>query len=89
MDELSCVAKWQANEARKEVTERENEVAALQQDIVQLRKSLSEADSQCLLLFNEVQKAWKVSSDLQADIGTYETRLNKLKVVIVPLQSRF
>jgi hypothetical protein len=39
----------------------------MQQRVIELKKSLKEADDQCLLLFNEVQKAWKVAFSLQAD----------------------
>lgn len=30
--------------------------------------TLKEANDQCVLLFNEVQKAWKVSFTLQSDL---------------------
>lgn len=63
------IKKWRdmANEARKELYEKEKELNEAQQQSIELKKSLSEADDQCLLLFNEVQKAWKVAFTLQAD----------------------
>lgn len=33
-----------------------------------LKVALKDANDQCILLFNEVQKAWKVSFTLQADL---------------------
>ena len=33
-----------------------------------LKLALNDANDQCTLLFNEVQKAWKVSFTLQADM---------------------
>ena len=35
-----------------------------------LKKALKEADDQCLVLSNEVQKAWKVAFTLQTDLKT-------------------
>jgi len=40
----------------------------LRQEVLGLKHSLKEANDQCTLLFNEVQKAWRVSSTLQADL---------------------
>jgi hypothetical protein len=45
-----------------------------------LRGALKEADDQCLLLFGEVQKAWKLASSLQADLTSHELYINKLQV---------
>ena len=33
-----------------------------------LQQALKDANDQCVLLFNEVQKAWKVSFTLQSDL---------------------
>ena len=40
----------------------------MRQEVLGLKHSLKEANDQCTLLFNEVQKAWRVSSTLQADL---------------------
>lgn len=62
--------KWRdvANEARKEIYGKEKEISEARQEIMRLEKALKEADDQSLLLFNEVQKAWKVAFALQADL---------------------
>ncbi|KAF7094441.1 hypothetical protein CFC21_096750 [Triticum aestivum] len=57
-----------ANDSRKELHEKEKEVSDLRQEVLGLKLSLSEANDQCTLLFNEVQKAWRVSSTLQTDL---------------------
>ncbi|KAM3194330.1 hypothetical protein ACQJBY_070790 [Aegilops geniculata] len=57
-----------ANDSRKELHEKEKEVSDLKQEVLGLKLSLSEANDQCTLLFNEVQKAWRVSSTLQTDL---------------------
>ncbi|KAJ0041444.1 hypothetical protein Pint_27683 [Pistacia integerrima] len=64
------IKKWRdiANDARKELYEREKEIQDLKQETVGLRQSLKEANDQCILLYNEVQKAWKVSLTLQSDL---------------------
>ncbi|XP_054808592.1 kinesin-like protein KIN-14B isoform X2 [Prosopis cineraria] len=64
------IKKWRdvANDARKELHEKENEVQDLKQEVLGLKQALKEANDQCVLLFNEVQKAWKVSSALQTDL---------------------
>eukprot|EP01018_Ginkgo_biloba_P025503 Gb_26011 [translate_table: standard] len=59
-----------ANETRKELYEKEKEVSELSLEVMGLKKALNEADDQCVLLFNEVQKAWKVAFTLQADLKT-------------------
>ena len=46
-----------------------------------LKRALEEADDQCLLLFGEVQKAWKLASSLQADLTSHESYINKLQVL--------
>ncbi|KAF3790067.1 Kinesin-like protein [Nymphaea thermarum] len=77
------IKKWRdvANDSRRELYEKERENQELKQEIMFLKKSASEANDQCLLLFNEVQKAWKVSFTLQADLKTENTMLmDKQKV---------
>jgi len=48
--------------------DKEKEVLDLRQEVLGLKHSLKEANDQCTLLFNKVQKAWRVSSTLQADL---------------------
>lgn len=64
------IKKWRdiANDARKELYEGEKEIQDLKQEILGLRQALKEANDQCVLLYNEVQKAWKVSFTLQSDL---------------------
>ncbi|KAF8772657.1 hypothetical protein HU200_005622 [Digitaria exilis] len=64
------IKKWKdvANDSRKELHDKEKEVLDLRQEVLGLKHSLREANDQCTLLFNEVQKAWRVSSTLQADL---------------------
>ncbi|CAL5046787.1 unnamed protein product [Urochloa decumbens] len=64
------IKKWKdmANDSRKELHDKEKEVLDLRQEVLGLKHSLKEANDQCTLLFNEVQKAWRVSSMLQADL---------------------
>ncbi|OEL26238.1 Kinesin-like protein KCA2 [Dichanthelium oligosanthes] len=64
------IKKWKdvANDSRKELHDKEKEVLGLRQEVLGLKHSLKEANDQCTLLFNEVQKAWRVSSTLQADL---------------------
>lgn len=66
------IKKWRdvANEARKELYEKEKEVSELSLEVMGLKKALKDADDQCLLLFGEVQKAWKVAFTLQTDLKT-------------------
>ncbi|KAL3036685.1 hypothetical protein AAZX31_01G023000 [Glycine max] len=77
------IKKWRdvANDARKELYEKEKEIQYLKQDGLRLKQALKDANDQCALLFNEVQKAWKVSSalqtDLKAKIGSLEIQLNE------------
>nr|AMS24254.1 kinesin 14-V protein [Marsilea vestita] len=63
------IKKWRdmANETRKELYEKEKEISEMHQQLMELKKRLKDADDQCLLLFNEVQKAWKVAFTLQSD----------------------
>ncbi|GJN00324.1 hypothetical protein PR202_ga17748 [Eleusine coracana subsp. coracana] len=64
------IKKWKdvANDSRKELHDKEKEVVDLRQEVLGLKHSLKEANDQCTLLFNEVQKAQRVSSTLQADL---------------------
>ncbi|KAK6923280.1 Kinesin motor domain [Dillenia turbinata] len=64
------IKKWRdvANDARKELYEKEKEIHDLKQEVLGLKQELKEANDQCVLLFNEVQKAWKVSYTLQSDL---------------------
>ncbi|CAL9133573.1 unnamed protein product [Musa textilis] len=64
------IKKWKdvANDSRKELYEKEKEVLDLRNEVMGLKVALKDANDQCILLFNEVQKAWKVSFTLQADL---------------------
>lgn len=64
------IKKWRdvANDTRKELYEKEKEILDLKQEGLGLKQALKDANDQCVLLFNEVQKAWKVSSALQTDL---------------------
>ena len=65
---LQFVMFLQANDARKELYEKEKEIQDLKQEVLELTQALKDANDQCVLLFNEVQKAWKVSFTLQSDL---------------------
>ncbi|PIN16985.1 Kinesin (KAR3 subfamily) [Handroanthus impetiginosus] len=64
------IKKWKdiANDARKELLEKEKEISDLKLESTGLKQDLKHANDQCVLLFNEVQKAWKVSFTLQSDL---------------------
>ncbi|KAK7317655.1 hypothetical protein RJT34_02074 [Clitoria ternatea] len=64
------IKKWRdvASDARKELCEKEKEICDLKQESLELNQALKDANDQCVLLFNEVQKGWKVSSALQTDL---------------------
>ncbi|XP_057971450.1 kinesin-like protein KIN-14B isoform X2 [Malania oleifera] len=64
------IKKWRdvANDARKELYEKEQETQSLKQEILGLKQELKGANDQCVLLFNEVQKAWRTSHALQSDL---------------------
>uniref|UniRef100_A0A5B6YT68 Putative kinesin-like protein KCA2 n=1 Tax=Davidia involucrata TaxID=16924 RepID=A0A5B6YT68_DAVIN len=64
------IKKWRdiANDARKELYEKEKEINDLKQEVLGLKQALRDANDQCVLFFNEVQKAWKVAFTLQSDI---------------------
>ncbi|KAI3462126.1 hypothetical protein Pfo_018789 [Paulownia fortunei] len=66
------IKKWKdvANDARKELLEKEKEISDLKLESMGLKQDLKHANDQCVLLFNEVQKAWKVSFTLQSDLKT-------------------
>ncbi|KAK4796405.1 hypothetical protein SAY86_028731 [Trapa natans] len=72
------IKKWRdiANDARKELYEKEKEVQDLKQEVVGLKQALKDANDQCVLLFNEVQKAWKVSYTLQSDLKSENIMLS-------------
>lgn len=77
------IKKWRdvANDSRKELYEKEKEVHDLRQEVIKLKVALKDANDQCTLLFNEVQKAWKVSFTLQADLKSENIMLSdKLKL---------
>ncbi|KAI3451233.1 hypothetical protein Pfo_007898 [Paulownia fortunei] len=64
------IKKWRdvANDAHKELVEKEKESSDLKLEATELKQALKHANDQCVLLFNEVQKAWKVSFTLQSDL---------------------
>ncbi|KAL5705853.1 Kinesin-like protein KIN-14B [Ranunculus cassubicifolius] len=77
------IKKWRdvANDARKELYDKEKEINDLKQHAVGLNIALKDSNDQCVLLFNEVQKAWKVSFTLQEDLKSENLMLmEKLKV---------
>ncbi|KAL2344412.1 hypothetical protein Fmac_005697 [Flemingia macrophylla] len=77
------IKKWRdvANDARKELYVKEKEIHDLKQEGLELKQALKDANDQCVLLFNEVQKAWKVSSALQTDLKSEHVLLSdKLKI---------
>ncbi|KAG6385738.1 hypothetical protein SASPL_154616 [Salvia splendens] len=77
------IKKWKdiANDARKELLEKEKEASELKLESMGLKQDLKLANDQCVLLFNEVQKAWKVSFTLQSDLKTENIMLaDKFKV---------
>ncbi|KAL1540786.1 Kinesin-like protein KIN-14B [Salvia divinorum] len=77
------IKKWKdiANDARNELLEKEKEVSELKLESMGLKQDLKLTNDQCVLLFNEVQKAWKVSFTLQSDLKTENIMLaDKLKV---------
>ncbi|XP_042038788.1 kinesin-like protein KIN-14B [Salvia splendens] len=77
------IKKWKdiANDARKELLEKEKEASELKLESMGLKQDLKLANDQCVLLFNEVQKAWKVSFTLQSDLKTDNIMLaDKFKI---------
>ncbi|OMO73007.1 hypothetical protein COLO4_27349 [Corchorus olitorius] len=71
------IKKWRdvANDARKELYEKEKEMQDLKQEVLGLKQALKDANDQCVLLYNEVQKAWKVSFTLQSDLKSENVML--------------
>ncbi|KAJ8771171.1 hypothetical protein K2173_025764 [Erythroxylum novogranatense] len=71
------IKKWRdvANDARKELYEKEKEIHDLKQEVLGLKQTIKDANDQCVLLFNEVQKAWKVSFALQSDLKSENVML--------------
>ncbi|KAG4121584.1 hypothetical protein ERO13_D11G217000v2 [Gossypium hirsutum] len=70
------IKKWRdANDARKELYEKEKEIQDLKQEVLGLKQELKGANDQCVLLFNEVQKAWKVSFTLHSDLKSENVML--------------
>lgn len=65
---IICNVFLKANDSRKELYEKEKEIQDLKQEILGLKQALKDANDQCILLFSEVQKAWKVSFTLQSDL---------------------
>ncbi|GLT33685.1 hypothetical protein SLA2020_082490 [Shorea laevis] len=77
------IKKWRdiANDARKELYEKEKETQDLKQEVMGLKQGLKDANDQCVLLYNEVQKAWKVSFTLQSDLKSENIMLaDKYKI---------
>ncbi|XP_074337871.1 kinesin-like protein KIN-14B isoform X2 [Apium graveolens] len=64
------IKKWMdvANDARWEMYEKEKECNGLKQEVMFVKQALKHANDQCVLLFNEVQKAWKVLFTIQSDL---------------------
>ncbi|KAJ3695857.1 hypothetical protein LUZ60_001234 [Juncus effusus] len=77
------IKRWRdvANDSRKELQEKEKEIIDLKKENLELNISLKEANNQCTLLFNEVQKAWKVSSTLQADLKAENKMLTQRETI--------
>ncbi|XP_010547598.1 PREDICTED: kinesin-like protein KIN-14B [Tarenaya hassleriana] len=71
------IKKWRdvANDARKELFDKEREIQDVKQEVVGMKQALKEANDQCVLLYNEVQRAWKVSFTLQSDLKSENTML--------------
>ncbi|XP_009131161.1 kinesin-like protein KIN-14A isoform X2 [Brassica rapa] len=71
------IKKWRdvASDARKELLEKERENQNLKQEVLGLKQSLKDANDQCVLLYSEVQRAWKVSFTLQSDLKSENTML--------------
>lgn len=64
------IKKWKdiATDARKELYDKEKEIIDLRQEVINLQQALKEANDQCVLLFNELQRAWKVSFTSQSNL---------------------
>ncbi|KAF3320701.1 kinesin-like protein KCA2 [Carex littledalei] len=77
------IKKWRdvANDSRKELQEKEKELMDLKKEMLGLKVALKDANDQCTLLFNEVQKAWKVSFTLQSDLKSENKMLTEKEKV--------
>ncbi|XP_024012498.1 kinesin-like protein KIN-14A isoform X2 [Eutrema salsugineum] len=71
------IKKWRdvASDARKEMLDKERENQNLKQEVVGLKQALKDANDQVVLLYSEVQRAWKVSFTLQSDLKSENTML--------------
>uniref|UniRef100_A0A1J3CBR9 Kinesin-like protein KCA1 n=1 Tax=Noccaea caerulescens TaxID=107243 RepID=A0A1J3CBR9_NOCCA len=71
------IKRWRdvASDARKELLDKERENQNLKQEVVGLKQALKDANDQCVLLYTEVQRAWKVSFTLQSDLKSENTML--------------
>ncbi|CAN6805696.1 unnamed protein product [Brassica oleracea] len=71
------IKKWRdvASDARKELLDKERENQNLKQEVLGLKQSLKDSNDQCVLLYSEVQRAWKVSFTLQSDLKSENTML--------------
>ncbi|XP_039166801.1 metal tolerance protein A2-like [Eucalyptus grandis] len=72
----------QANDARKDLYDKEKELQDVKQEVLGLKQALKDANDQCVLLFNEVQKAWKVSYTLQSDLKGNAMVTNMVMVTV-------
>ncbi|XP_010523322.1 PREDICTED: kinesin-like protein KIN-14B [Tarenaya hassleriana] len=71
----STASSFEEGDHRPDFLEKEREIQDLKQEIVGLRQELKEANDQCVLLYDEVQKAWKVSFTLQSDLKSENSML--------------
>ncbi|KAK3434115.1 hypothetical protein EUGRSUZ_D01644 [Eucalyptus grandis] len=71
-----------ANDARKDLYDKEKELQDVKQEVLGLKQALKDANDQCVLLFNEVQKAWKVSYTLQSDLKGNAMVTNMVMVTV-------
>ncbi|KAL0842900.1 hypothetical protein Bca101_016145 [Brassica carinata] len=71
------IKKWRdvASDARKELLDKDRENQNLKQEVMGLKQELKDANDQCVLLYSEVQRAWKVSFTLQSDLKSENTLL--------------
>lgn len=71
------IKKWRdvASDARKELLDKERENQNLKQEVLGLKQEFKDANDQCVLLYSEVQRAWKVSFTLQSDLKSENTML--------------
>ncbi|XP_073158813.1 kinesin-like protein KIN-14B isoform X2 [Henckelia pumila] len=77
------IKKWRdmANDARKELGEKENEISNLKLEVLELKQALKPSNDQNVLLYNEVQKAWNVPLTLQSDLKSENMMLaDKYKI---------